>query len=298
MTLSLTTILTLFALLIAGCAGTGERAPQAAGLRFEERDIETPSAFALTAKGLWNGQPSFGGVWIAVPGEVQPERVRIVNLDNDLAVVGALFKRERPRAGPPIELSSDAAAALGVKAGRPMRLRVVALRRETVELPSAPQPPAPRTDPVAMSSPAPVAPPPIAPMTQLPAPAAVQSAAPPEAEPVLSAAPREIPAARPAPARSAPGAATADTASAPQAVVSPLAKPFLQLGLFGDRNNVKTLLARLERKGLVGVEQRFARNGRSLSRILVGPAMSDDELAQNLASVRALGIRDAYAVAR
>jgi cell division septation protein DedD len=45
-------------------------------------------------------------------------------------VIGALFKRERDNPGPSLQISSDAAAALGLLAGQPAKINVTALRRE------------------------------------------------------------------------------------------------------------------------------------------------------------------------
>jgi len=49
---------------------------------------------------LPDARPSFGGVWVAYPGNTQPERVNIRNVGNGKSVVGALFKREADNPGP------------------------------------------------------------------------------------------------------------------------------------------------------------------------------------------------------
>ncbi|WP_222101798.1 SPOR domain-containing protein [Jannaschia seosinensis] len=67
---------------------------------------------------------------MAAPNVRDPERVVIRNPANGAEVIGALFKREREMAGPDLQLSSEAALALGVLAGAPTELEVVALRRE------------------------------------------------------------------------------------------------------------------------------------------------------------------------
>ncbi|WP_253913094.1 SPOR domain-containing protein [Pseudoruegeria sp. HB172150] len=95
-----------------------------------ERDVEAPEVFEAADSGLWDGRPSLGGVWVAHPDVTGPERVLIRNEDNGKYVVGALFKRERNNPGPSIQVSSDAASALGMLAGAPEQLSVVALRRE------------------------------------------------------------------------------------------------------------------------------------------------------------------------
>ncbi|MEM7711875.1 MAG: SPOR domain-containing protein [Pseudomonadota bacterium] len=95
-----------------------------------ERDVEAPEIFSVQDRALWDGRPSLGGIWIAAPDVRTPERVLIRNGENGKTVVGALFKRERDNPGPVLQLSSEAATALGVLAGAPTTLDVVALRRE------------------------------------------------------------------------------------------------------------------------------------------------------------------------
>ncbi|QDC10293.1 SPOR domain-containing protein [Oceanicola sp. D3] len=97
-----------------------------------ERDVEAPEVFSKTEDGLWDGRPSLGGVWIAHPDVKEPERVIIRNETNGKFVIGALFKRERENPGPKLQLSSDAANALGLLPGAPTKLNVVALVREEV----------------------------------------------------------------------------------------------------------------------------------------------------------------------
>lgn len=116
-----------------------------------ERDVERPDIFAVTDSGLWDGRPSLGGVWVAHPDVEDPDRVVIRNTENGQTIVGALFRRERNNPGPLLQVSSDAAEALGVLAGAPTLLEVVVLRRE--EIPIAP----PEDNPVIASLEAPVA---------------------------------------------------------------------------------------------------------------------------------------------
>ncbi|WP_375688403.1 SPOR domain-containing protein [Pseudooceanicola sp. LIPI14-2-Ac024] len=101
--------------------------------RLIERDIEAPEVFQVTEAGLWDGRPSLGGVWVAHPDVTEPERVLIRNTANDKFVIGALFRRERENPGPRLQVSSDAAAALGMLAGAPQNLNVTALRRQEVQ---------------------------------------------------------------------------------------------------------------------------------------------------------------------
>lgn len=108
--------------------------------RIVDRDVEAPEVFQATDTALWDGRPSLGGVWVAAPGVSNPERVIMRNLDNGKFVIGALFRRERENPGPSLQISSDAAEALGLLAGQPGKISVTALRREEVpeETPATP----------------------------------------------------------------------------------------------------------------------------------------------------------------
>ncbi|MGP3697646.1 SPOR domain-containing protein [Rhodobacter sp. NSM] len=108
-------------------------------------DVEAPEAYQATDKALWDGRPSLGGVWVASPDVKDPERVKMVNPSNGKSVVGALFRRERENPGPRLQLSSDAAEALGLLAGQPATIRVTALRRK--EAPASAEAPAPQATP-------------------------------------------------------------------------------------------------------------------------------------------------------
>ena len=102
----------------------------AKSVRLVDRDVEAPETFQTTDTALWDGRPSLGGVWVASPDAVNPERVILRNEANGKFVIGALFRRERDNPGPKLQISSDAAEALGMLAGQPGKLNVTALRRE------------------------------------------------------------------------------------------------------------------------------------------------------------------------
>ena len=99
-----------------------------------EKDVEAPDVFQETENGLWDGRPSLGGVWVAHPDVVDPERAIIRNQANGKFIIGALFRRERENPGPRFQVSSDAAAELGMLAGAPAELNVTVLRRVSVAL--------------------------------------------------------------------------------------------------------------------------------------------------------------------
>ena len=119
---------------------TVELFPQAAS--GSQKDVEAPEVFQVVEAGLWDGRPSLGGIWVAHPDVSQPERVLIKNTANNKTVTGALFRRELNLPGPALQVSSAAAAQLGMLAGAPARIEVVALRRETVAPPPVEEAPA------------------------------------------------------------------------------------------------------------------------------------------------------------
>ncbi len=100
------------------------------------REIEAPEVFQTTDSALWDGRPSLGGIWVASPEVTDPERVVMFNPATGKSVTGALFRRERDNPGPTLQISSDAAEALGILAGQPTEIKVTALRKEEVEEPA------------------------------------------------------------------------------------------------------------------------------------------------------------------
>ncbi len=235
-----------------------------------ERDVEAPDVFHITDDGLWDGRPSLGGVWIAHADVTDPERVIIRNKANGKSVVGALFRRERENPGPKLQLSSDAATELGMLAGQPAKLDVVALRRE--EVPEVAPAPTEETldapedieetslDPIASAA------------------AAIDAA---ENKPAATA--DASPAPKPAP--------TAKPASAPS-------KPYIQLGIFSVQANANKTAANMRKSGLQSVVKEQTGSGKTYWRVLVGPAGSSAERASMLKKIKGMGFSDAYFVTR
>ena len=136
-------------LLFAACSEEGRlgsthstataAAERPAATRLTQREVEAPQVFQKSEAGLWDGRPSLGGVWVAHPDVADPERVLIRNEATGETVVGALFRRERDNPGPRFQVSSDAAAALGLMAGAPTKLSVTALRREEAPADAEPE---------------------------------------------------------------------------------------------------------------------------------------------------------------
>lgn len=259
--------------LLAGCAEIGEvfgtggdtTATQGDGatVRMIERDEEAPDVFQVADQGLWDGRPSLGGVWVAHSAVREPERVIIRNEQSGAFVIGALFRRERENPGPPLQVSSDAAAALGMIAGQPARLEVTALRRQQV--------------------------PEVVPGTGAPGTSAAAEGETIEAEtlgPVAAAAAAldRIEAAGPA------------TAPVRERAPSGLARPFVQVGIFSIEANANRTGDVLRREGIVPTVTEQELRGRKYWRVLVGPAGSRAEADALLATVKGAGYTDAYFV--
>ncbi|SFJ15454.1 SPOR domain-containing protein [Celeribacter neptunius] len=248
-----------------------------------ERDVEAPDVFQVTDKGLWDGRPSLGGVWVAHADVTDPERVLIRNEANGKFVIGALFKREATAPGPGIQVSSDAAEALGMLAGSPAELNVTALRREevpqeveTVETIAEGETIEATTldDPIADAA---------ATLDALDAPAKSTATAPVTAGTTTTAA-------------STPAAMAAPKPATPKPAASSLSKPFLQIGIFSVEANAKRTVDMLGSQGIVAMIKPGTSNGKEFWRVVVGPATSSAERKSLLEKVKKAGFTDAYAV--
>ena len=242
----------------------------ARSVKLIERDIEAPEVFQKSEAGLWDGRPSLGGVWVAHPDVTDPERVIIRNDANGKFVIGALFRREREIPGPRFQVSSDAAAALNMLAGKPVELSVTALRRE--EVAEEPPVPAPEIAPEAMAAPAEIESKPLDPVS-------AASAAIAKAE---AAEPAATPAAAPKPA--------------PKPKASTLSKPYLQIGIFSVEANAKNAAATMKRAGMIPTIKESSLKGKTYWRVLVGPATSASERGALLEQIKESGFTDGYDV--
>ena len=276
--------LTLAALTLAGCApgqnpfaslGAAATSGEAAAVtpatsdRLVDRDVEAPEVFQVTDAALWDGRPSLGGVWVASPDATDPERVILRNPENGKFVIGALFRRERDNPGPKLQISSDAAAALGVLAGQPITLNVTALRREEASAQAEPGKPildAAETVEAAAIDPV----------------AATAAAAIDEAE---ARAP-EIPT---APKATAPEATATDPVpSAPAATAPATSDNLIQIGTFSVEANAQRAVDRLKAAGVVAQVSKQASEGKAFWSVT---ARGDGAL---LARIKAAGFVDAY----
>lgn len=242
-------------------ADTEAAADVSRSTKLVERDVEAPEVFQVTEAGLWDGRPSLGGVWVAHPDVTDPERVIIRNNANGKFVIGALFRRERDIPGPRLQVSSDAAAALGMLAGAPVELNVTALRREEVQEEAEAE-----TEAIAAEAPE------------------VSETA---LDPVAGAA-AAIEAAEPAAAPAATAPAKPKTSS--------LDKPYIQIGIFSVEANAKRTADVMRREGMVPEVRKQSSSNKTFWRVLVGPAQTKSERSALLKKVKAAGFSDAYAV--
>jgi cell division septation protein DedD len=270
-----------FALLQGVGGGQGATAEGTArSTRLVERDVEAPDVFEVTDMGLWDGRPSLGGVWVAHPDVAEPERVIIRNSADGKFVIGALFRRQQDVPGPAFQVSSDAAAALGMLAGAPRQINVTALRREQAAQG------ADEADDVAIAGGATggAAPAPEVEASDLD-PVAGAAAAIEEAEvEAESDAFQPAPAAEPAPA------------PAPPARTSPLDKPFVQVGIFSIEENARNTATALRQAGMVPTVFDQTSRGKRFWRVVVGPASTPGDRAAVLEKIRDIGFADAYPV--
>jgi cell division septation protein DedD len=316
-------LLAALAMSVAGCQGetqpfgflkgkpggdvtAGAAVPAATG----ERDVEAPGVFNLSEKGLWDGRPSLGGVWVAHGSVTEPQRVMIRNPENGRSVVGALFRREFDNPGPKLQVSSDAADALGMIAGQPQQLEVVALRREEVaaELPIADEPVPQVAEDAAKDAGAGPATAkgatidlqPLEPVVATAA-AALDKA---EAAATTAAPARPV---KPGKAQATPGAkvvvtpegaAAAPNAKTPPAAAGGLGRAYVQIGIFSVEANAEKAAAQMKASGMPASVKRDQSNGKTFWRVIVGPAATEAERGALAAKVKGLGYPDAYPVSK
>jgi hypothetical protein len=233
-------------------------APASRSTRLVDRDVEAPDVFQTTDTALWDGRPSLGGVWVASPEATDPERVILRNPSNGSFVIGALFRRERDNPGPTLQISSDAAEALGVLAGQPIEISVTALRREE-EPAAAPSVAAPVLD-----------------TAETIAPAATDEAA-------------EI-------AAGAAAALDGTTSAEPAATTAPAGGDVrIQVGIFSVEANAKRAADQLSGAGVSATVRKESSQGKDFWSVIA--AGSGDKSAL-LEKVKAAGFTDAYLLSR
>lgn len=266
-----------------GAAATEAR-PQKS-TRLVDRDVEAPQVYQVSADALWDGRPSLGGVWVASVDVKDPERVIMRNPANGKFVIGALFRRERDNPGPPLQISSDAAEALGLLAGQPGKISVTALRRE--EAPEA----APATPVLDTAEPLPAA-----------AAGAIDAGG-------VATQPLDAPATAPAKAKgkdkdkkkaaetaaiasaaldsAAPAASPAPAPAAPAPAASGAGRP-IQIGFFSVEANAKRAVDKLAKAGVTAQAKAETSQGKTYWSVV---ARGDAAL---LKKIKDAGFADAY----
>lgn len=288
-----------FAFPTGDAAGAAETSTRRTITTQKGNDVERPDIFDITDRGLWDGRPSLGGAWVAHPDVTDPERVIIRNPANGRSVVGALFRRERENPGPLLQVSSDAAEELGLLAGSPTELSVIALRREEVEV----EEPGPEDNPVVASLAAPVSveAAPLDPVTDAAAAAidAVDDTATAAAGATVAAV--ALPAADAVDDASDATSidASAILADVPAAVpageVDPTGQQY-QIGVFSVEANANAAALRLREAGVpasVLVEQA---GGRDVWRLVGAPSGAEGDPETTLNRIKGLGFSDAFLI--
>lgn len=262
-------------------------------------DVEAPELFKKSDKALWDGRPSLGGIWVADTSVKDPQRVMMRNAANGRSVMGALFRREIDNPGPPLQLSADAAEALGILAGQPTVIEVVALKTVQPETPPVPVPaPAATTKPDPTLKPAPK---PTAAIAAAAA-AAIDKAADPQTAGKDKAAKGAVATAKAAPKAAPNAAAKAPVTSAPLSAIpavpaqaGAMKQPFIQAGIFSIESNAKQAAAKLSKAGLPA-QVRAEKGTKPYWRLIVGPAANQAERDALAAKLKSLGYADAYPV--
>lgn len=252
-------------------ATQGAAPASAKSIKLVDRDVEDPSIFQTTDQALWDGRPSLGGVWVASPDAKDPERVILRNTANGKFVIGALFRREMDNPGPKLQISSDAAAALGLLAGEPGKVSVTALRREESPktAPDANKPILDAAETVASET-----------LDPIPGAAAAidrtaTNGAKPTAPPIATMPAADTPAASPVP-------------TAPKPVVASGKGGLIQIGIFSVEANAKRAVEQLKAAGITADIRAETAQGKSYWSVT---ARGDKGL---MAKIKQAGFNDAY----
>lgn len=254
-----------------------------------EEDVERPDIFEVSDRGLWDGRPSLGGAWVAHPDVSDPERALIRNVTTGETIVGALFRRERENPGPLLQVSSDVADALGILAGAPTDLYVVALRRREVatEVDADPAENAVIADletPVNIET---------APLDPIAGAAAAIDAAEETTATAASALPQAAAVAAPV---AAVVATADDEVAAPALEPTTLDGPKVQIGVFSVETNANAAAQRLRDINIATSVIAQEVGGRTVWRVVSGVSTDASERDVAIARIKDLGYVDAFVV--
>lgn len=264
---------------------TAGAAPQQSSVKLVDRDVEAPDVFQVSAKGLWDGRPSLGGVWVAYPGVNNPERVIIRNPANGKFVIGALFRRENNNPGPKLQLSSDAATALGLYAGEPATVSVTALRRQDapVAAPNAKEPALAANEQITAK-----------PLSEV---AATASAAIDKSQGGAKAGAASPQARKPMDRPAQNAARPAEKIARAEAPLKATGgRDYLQIGIFSVEENAKRAAKVVSKAGSRAYVRAEESHDKTFWRVVAGPATTSSARDALLAKVKKLGFADAYFV--
>ncbi|PUB12474.1 SPOR domain-containing protein [Yoonia sediminilitoris] len=259
-----------------------------------EEDVERPDIFEVSDRGLWDGRPSLGGAWVAHPDVTDPERALIRNVATGETIIGALFRRERENPGPLLQVSSDVADALGILAGAPTELYVVALRRSEVTI-APPQEPEEAAVIADLETPQDVETTPLDPIAGA---AAAIDAAEGAATPIMATA---LPAAAAAPTVATdpeplPEPEQPPVVAAPVLEPTTLDGPIVQIGIFSIEANANSAAARLEGLNIATSVVAQEVGGRTVWRVVAGVPEDTSARDAAIAQIKDLGFVDAFVV--
>ena len=274
-----------FAVVSGDDTQTGAAPAAATSVKLVDRDVEAPEVFQVTDEALWDGRPSLGGVWVASPDAVDPERVILRNPANGKFVIGALFRRERDNPGPALQISSDAAAALGMLAGQPASLNVTALRREEVPItaPDATNPILDAAETVETTTLDPVA---------AVAGAAIDAAEGKAGGPAPQTPPKPLPETADETADETAADIAADTAEAVATTPASGTGSLIQIGIFSVEANARRAVDTLAKSGITADIRKEESQGKTFWSVTT---RGD---AATLAKIKSAGFADAYVLKR
>jgi hypothetical protein len=262
------------------------------------QDAEAPEVFQVSDTGLWDGRPSLGGIWVAYGEVPTPERVVIRNLDNGKSIIGALFRRERENPGPKFQLSSDAAEGLGMLAGAPASISVTALRRvEPVAAPAPVEEQLPADQPVAEADA----------VAAISTTETIRASSLDPAEDIAGDALAAVvgvdqaPAPRPTNfdaevAAVEPALPEVSEAAVPLTQPKPLARAYVEAGLYQMQNNAEAAATQLRAAGFSVEVLAVLVKATEAWRVVAGPAATKEDRTAMLEQMKAMGFTTAHVV--
>lgn len=273
-----------------------------------------PEAFNATGLTIWDGAATLQGVWFAHPLAQRAQRVRVRNVENELVVEGALFRRDPSVSGPSILVSSDAARGLGITPGAATELEIIALRegpipRAETQVAAAPATGTVATEPLAAPEPSGETEVPAVetatPEAELDTPTPVETVEEPTSDPeeiaLLPARPTPTPRPAASPVEESPASSSASRSVPSLDAIAPVegglaAGEYIQLGSFSVEPNAKLLVQRMISEGQPGQYVNRTINEKPFSVVVIGPLANDAAIDAAKAAAAKAGINDTIKV--